>query len=452
MVLADPGVGKTSISLAAFKILKKMGVAKRALIVAPLRPLHLVWPQELKRWIDFHGFTHTILHGDNKDADLNLDVDIAMTNFEGLSWLLDWQAVKVGKKMQVTVNKERLRKLGFDTLIIDELSKFKNYTSIRFKAMSQIIMFFQRRWGLTGSPAPRDLMNLFPQCLIIDEGRTMGRYITHFRTKYFDQSPWNQYEWTLRKGSDKKIYKAVKPLAIRLEAKGLPPVHDNDIFVDLPEKALKVHKDLYEDLLTKIDGKFLSAASAGVASMKCRQVASGAIYLDPERDGVMKVKERKVKLIHETKLDALEDLIDELQGQQLLIAYEFNHELERLQKRFKGLPYIGGGVSPKEVERLVGLWNRGELVNLAVHPASIGHGVNMQAMSAKHLCWLTVTWDYELYDQLIRRLRRRGTQADTITNHRIFANKTIDLDVRASLMRKQSGQQALFDALKGRKR
>lgn len=447
-LLADVGVGKTSISLGAFKFLQKRGVASRALVVSPKRPMQLVWPQEIERWLDFNHFTYQILHGTEKGSRLNEEADLHFINFEGLAWLLDWDATKVNNKARVSLDIARFKKLGYDTLIIDELSKFKNYGTMRFKAMKQVADLFHRRWGLTGSPAPRGLINLFPQCLVLDGGRTFGPYVTHFRNKYFVPGR-NMYTWTLREGADEEIYERAQPLMLRLEATGRPPVIDNDISVTLPDSAMDIYKDLEQDLLAEVGDDTIRAAGAGIASMKCRQVVSGAIYSDPRVEGILKVKEkRQVIHLHDAVLDAMEDLVDELQGQPMLIAYEFHHDLERLQARFKGLPALQG--TDKQVEQLVAAWNRNELPLLAVHPLSVGHGLNMQAGSGRHLAWFTLTWDYELYKQLIGRLCRRGTQAKSILNHRFLVKGTVVERVARALSMKANAETAFLDAMKKR--
>lgn len=452
-LIADPGVGKTSISLAAFKILKKKKLVTKVLVIAPRRPCYEVWPAEIFKWLDFNGITYTILHGPDKDERLKLDTDLHIINFEGLEWLFQVVKTRTPKgKTRVTMDLARFKRLGYDMVIVDELSKFKHPGSVRFKAMKLVIKTFARRWGLTGSPAANGLMGLFGQCYALDEGRTLGQYITHYRSKYFDQS-YNGYGYELKDGAEKQIFDRVKPLMIRLEATGLPPVVDNDIWVELPDEARRVYDQLDEDLLTKIDKNVIIAANAGVASMKCRQVASGGLYLDPETRGLLKVKtDRKWVNLHDEKTEALKDLVEELQGTPLLVAYDFKHDLDRIWSGLnKDIPYIGGGVTDKRAGELVKLWNQGKLPILLGHPQSIGHGLNLQEAS-NHVCWYSPTWDFELYDQFIRRVRRQGNKASRIFNHRILAKDTIDLDIILTLASKNRGQNLLFAALKARAR
>jgi len=450
----DPGLGKTSITLAAIKILKAKKMTKKALIIAPLRVCHLVWPKEGKKWIDFNGLKIVVLHGPNKERLLHEPADIYLINPEGLDWLLDVQKVRTKNKVRVTVNEARWRKFNFDTLIIDELSKFKHTNTIRFKAMRFVLHTFSRRWGLTGSPAANGLMNLFGQCYMLDQGRSLGQYISHYRQQYFVNATYSPFVWIPIKGAEQQIYKRINPLVLRMSADDyltMPQLIPNNIRVDLPTGVMKVYTELEEDLIAKIDDRTVTAVNAAVVSGKCRQVANGGIYLDPQVTamGLWPSKSNREWVnLHAEKLDALEDLIDELQGSPLLVAYEFEHDLDRLRIRFgKDIPYIGGGVSTKRASELEGQWNRGELPYLFAHPQSIGHGLNLQE-SGYHVCWHSMTWDYELYDQFIRRLLRQGNTAKHVFVHHIIARDTVDEVMLVTMKSKHRGQQALFNGLK----
>lgn len=453
----DPGLGKTSITLAALKLLIKKRVATKILIVAPLRVCYSVWPLEAEKWKDFGGLRISVLHGPKKQQALDEEADVYVINPEGLDWLLDAKKVKRvtkgGKTVtDVYVDRRRWKKLGFDTLVIDELTKFKNTQSLRFKALKQVHDMFDRRWGLTGSPASNGLMDLFGQCLILDGGRTLGQFITHYRAKYFNPS-FDGFSWVLREGADQEIYKRLAPLALRMSADDyldMPQAIENNIMVDLPDAAMTTYLRLEEDLIAKVDGGIVTAATAAVASMKCRQVASGGIYLDQDVQALVKLpkSQREWVDLHEAKLDALEELIEELQGSPLLVAYDFGHDLERLKKRFgKDIPYIGGGVTAKRAAELERMWNSGELPYLFGHPMSIAHGLNLQDVG-NHVAWHTLTWDYELYDQFIRRVRRQGNKSKRVFIHHIMAKGTIDEVQLMTLKSKRKGQNALFDALK----
>lgn len=454
----DPGLGKTSITLAAIKLLKQKKVLDKVLLIAPLRVCYSVWPREVEKWTDFSGIKVAVLHGPGKEAALKSDADVYVINPEGLDWLLQAKktkkvSAKTGKvTTQIEVDLRRWKSLGFDTLVVDELSKFKHTSTNRFKALKLVLNTFRRRWGLTGSPASNGLMDLFGQCYILDQGRTLGPYITHYRMKYFNPSH-DGFSWVLREGAEDEIYERLSPLALRMAANDyldMPALIENNIRVDLPDNVRRIYDQLEEDLITKLDEKVVVASTAAAASMKCRQVANGGIYLDPEVQALVKLPKSKREWanLHTEKIDALADLIDELQGSPLLVAYDFAHDLDRLQERLgKEVPYIGGGVSAKRSAELEKAWNAGQLPVLLGHPQAMGHGLNLQEVG-NHVCWHSMTWDYELYDQFIRRVLRQGNKSKKVFVHHIMAKGTIDEVILMALKSKHRGQQALFDALK----
>jgi SNF2 family DNA or RNA helicase len=298
-------------------------------------------------------------------------------------------------------------------------------------------------------------MGLFGQCFMLDEGRTFGRYITQFRMKYFDQG-YDGFSWTLKEGAEDLIYDRVRPLALRMgdELIDMPKLVPNNIKVQLPDKATKVYRELEKDLIARIDEGKVSAKNAATASLKCRQVASGGVYLDDEVIALAKLPKKKMRdyaTVHDVKLDALQDLIEELQGTPLLIAYEFQHDLDRIRKRFgKDVPSMGGtgNVKAKDTKKLVDAWNAGEIQYIFAHPDSAAHGLDGLQHTGCHVVWFSPTWDYELYDQFIRRIRRQGSRSKRVYVHHIIAEDTIDEVVLATLKTKKRGQNALFQALK----
>lgn len=447
----DPGLGKTSIVLAAIKFLIKRKIINKVLLIAPLRVCYSVWPREVEKWSDFHGLRIEILHGPKKDEALNREADIYVINPEGLDWLLQVEKTKTSQgKTRVSVDTRRFKALGFDTLVIDELTNFKHTNTNRFKALKLVLHLFARRWGLTGSPAANGLMDLFGQCFVLDQGRSLGQYITQFRMKYFDPS-FDGFSWTLKPGADKEIYQAVRPLALRMSADDyldMPTLIENNIRVDLPEKVMKMYQQLEDDLIAKLDDRTVVAATAAAASIKCRQVASGGIYLDPEVQALIKLPKsnREWANLHTEKVDALEGLMEELQGSPILVAYDFGHDLDRLRERFPKAVFACD-YNMKEFPKLEDSWNRGEITMLFGHPQSVGHGLNLQK-AGNHVCWHTPTWNYELYDQFIRRVLRQGNKSKKIFVHHIIARDTIDEAIIAALKSKKKGQGALFEALK----
>jgi SNF2 family DNA or RNA helicase len=449
----DPGLGKTSITLAAIKLLKQKKLLDKVLLIAPLRVCYSVWPKEVSKWTDFGGLKVAVLHGPKKEEALKSEADIYIINPEGLDWLLQAKKTKTAQgKTKADVDLRRFKNLGFDTLVVDELSKFKHTNTNRFKGLKLVLNTFRRRWGLTGSPASNGLLDLFGQCFIIDQGRTLGPYISHYRMKYFVPSH-DGFSWNIREGAEDEIYERISPLALRMAADDyldMPALIENNIRVDLPDNVMVMYNQLEEDLIAKIDSKIVVASTAAAASMKCRQVANGGLYLDPEVQALIKLPKssREWVNLHTEKVDALADLIDELQGSPLLVAYDFAHDLDRLREKLgQDVPYIGGGVSAARSAELEKLWNAGKLPVLLGHPQAMAHGLNLQEMG-NHVCWHSMTWDYELYDQFIRRVLRQGNKAKKVFCHHIMARGTIDEVVLAAVKSKRRGQNALFDALK----
>jgi SNF2 family DNA or RNA helicase len=451
----DPGMGKTAETLAAIKFMIKRGLVSKVLLIAPLRVCHLVWPKEVEKWLDFKGLRLVVLHGKDKDELLQTDADIYVVNPEGLDWLLATTKTKTTKgKTSVTVDLRRFKALGFDTLVIDELSKFKHTNTNRFKALKQVIGTFGRRWGLTGSPAANGLLDLFGQCYLLDQGRSLGPYITYYRAKYFEVVDKQGFVWRVKKGAEEEIYKRVAPLALRMAAEDyleLPQLVENVVKLDLPPDVRKLYDELEEELIVGIEDRTVLAKNAAVASGKCRQLANGGIYLTPELEVTgfkLPRSKREWVNLHTVKVDAVADLVDELQGSPLLLAYEYEHDLDRLRIKFgQDLPYLGGGVNTARAKELERLWNRGELPLLAAQPQAIAHGLNLQEVGC-HVAWHSLTWDYELYDQFIRRVLRQGNQAARVFVHLFVMRGTVDEAMRHATHRKERGQQAFFDALK----
>lgn len=426
----DPGLGKTSIVLAAFKILKKEGYVKSMLIVAPLRVCHNVWPKEIDKWENFTELTIRVLHGKDKADYLEEDVDIHVINPEGLAWLFDQGA-------------RRWR--DWDVLCVDESTKFKDTQTKRFKLMRKHFESFDRRWILTGTPVPNGIGDLFGQIFILDLGHALGRYVTHFRNKYFHTEGWDKYTYIPNTGSFDAIVDRVDPLVMRMSAHDylqMPEVVDLNVYVDMNVNAWNVYRGIEDDFITKIDEGVIVAANAAVAGGKCRQIANGGLYINPEHDWVE---------THTEKLDALADLLEELGGAPTLVMYEFNHDLKRLLRRFgAGIPYLGGGTSTAQADRYISDFNKGHIPVMFCHPASMAHGLNLQEV-CHHIIWLGITWNLEHYDQSIARINRQG-QKNTVFNYHIIARDTLDEKVLSVLGQKDRTQRAVFAALTTYKR
>jgi SNF2 family DNA or RNA helicase len=452
-LLLDPGLGKSSITLAAIKILLQKKVAKKVLVIAPLRVCYNVWPGEIEKWQDFSNLRIEVLHGPKKDEALKRDSDIYAINPEGLDWLLQTTKTKGSTgKTKVVVDITKFKKLGFDTLVIDELTKFKNTNSNRFKALKQVHKTFGRRFGLTGSPASNGLMDLFGQCYILDEGQALGPYITHYRSKYFETVDKDGFVWVPQIGAPEKIYERLNNLVLRMAAEDyleLPQMVINNIVLELPPEVRKIYEALEEDLFAQIDKNTVVAANAAVATGKLRQVCGGALFLDREVTELgfkVLTSKREWAILHDEKLNALEDLVEELQGSPLLVAYEFNHELARLREKFPSAVFACD-YKMGEFKALEAKWNSGLIPLLFGHPQSVGHGLNFQD-AGNHVAWYSQTWDYELYDQFIRRVLRQGNKNKKVFVHHFLMHDTIDMTMQWSLKAKAKGQGALFNALK----
>ncbi len=446
ILMLDPGLRKTSITLAAFSFLKKQGVASKMLVVAPLKACHQVWPAEVAKWKDFNHLRIVVLHGPKKEQLLEQDADIYVINPEGLEWLV------LGGRGK-TFNARRWAGMGFDTLTIDELTKFKHSRGIRFKTLRLVLGSFARRWGLTGSPAANGLLDLFGQCLVIDMGNALGRYITQYRFAFFYNPDKMGWKWVPQSGAKEHIYEKLKPLALRMDADDylqLPEINDVYIELELPPSARKIYDALEDDLVAQIEERTVTAANAATAGGKLWQVCNGGLYVDNDVAALVGGKKRTILKIHDVKTDWLEDLIDELQGQPLLIAYQFEHDLERLLERFgKDMPrFTGKATSDKEIERR---WNNNELPFVAGQQDAIAHALNLQDGNAQHLAHYSITWNLETWDQLLRRIRRSGNNAKRVFRHIPIMKDTTDEDRRWALRNKHSGQKALFDALKSRR-
>jgi len=422
----DPGLGKTSITLEAFKILKQAGAVKKALIVAPLRPAYAVWPEEIKKWDNFAGISITVIHGPNKDKSIEDMSDIHVINFEGLQWLAK---VLNGKPFP------------YDMLVVDEISYLKNTRTERFKSLAVFLDRFKRRFGLTGSPAPNSLLDVFGPQLVIDRGATFGRFITHFRTNYFYQTGFGGYTWALKEGSADTIYSLLADKVLRMKAEDyldMPELLLNRVYVDLPKAARAVYKELEDKLLIEFESNQVTATNAAVAVGKCQQIANGAVYIDGN--------EREIKEIHEEKLNAVEELVEGLNGKPCIIGYHFRHDLQRLKKLFPHAPHIGSGSTGKEMQAVIDKWNNGEYPVLLAHPQSAGHGLNLQG-AGHAVIWFSNTWSLETYEQFIRRLWRQG-QRNNIVVHQIIAKDTIDEAIVAAINAKDKTQQALMNAVR----
>ena len=422
-VLLDMGLGKTSITLSAVNdlIFDSFEVSK-VLVIAPLRVARDTWPAEIKKWDHLKHLRYSVAVGSESErlAALRKEADIYIINRENVDWL---------------VNKSRVS-FDFDMVVIDELSSFKSHQSKRFKSLLKVRPFIKRIVGLTGTPSSNGLMDLWAQFRILDMGKRLGRYITHYRSAYFlpdKRSADRIFTYKPADGAEQMIYDRISDITISMKSADylkLPEciINEVPVFMDTKEKA--IYETFKEDMVAKIKDEEIDAANAAVLSGKLLQMANGCIYDE----------DKKAIKIHDRKLDALEDLIESANGKPLLVAYWFQHDLARIKERFP----VREIKTSKDIED----WNQGRIPLAVIHPASAGHGLNLQT-GGSTLVWFGLTWSLELYQQCNARLHRQG-QTDTVVIHHIIAKGTIDEDVMAALQRKEKIQNALINAVKAK--
>lgn len=430
----DPGMRKTSITLASFSALLRKKLVTRALIIAPMRVAQSVWPREVAKWDEFNHLKLVVLRGSKRDELLASDHDIAVVNPELLPWFFEAT--------------EKLRRRGrwpYDFLVIDESLMFKHTRTKRFKLLKPHLHRFGRRVILTGEPAPNGLIDLFGQAYVLDQGRSLGRFITHYRSEFFDSTGFGGFTWVPKKGASRKIYHRLKDLVIRLDAKDylkLPPLVTNNVWVDLPDEARAKYEQLEATFITTLNDRVVMAPSAGTLGMKLRQIANGGLYTSTAERGA----DREWAKLHDAKTEAVVELVAELNGKPALVAYEFEHDLARLRAAFPDAPHLGGGVTAKEQARIEDAWNAGVIPVLFAQPASVRWGLNLQGTAAA-VIFHSLPWDLDHYKQLVRRVWRSGQKARVVV-HRIAARETYDIAVLAALKRKDATQRDLLRAFR----
>lgn len=440
-LLLDPGMGKTSIMYAATKLLMRKKTVKRHLVIAPKRPLYETWPLEKCEWTDFHDISIAMLHGSNKELILRelagSKHQLVLMNPESFLWLMEDGIAK-------------FKALGADMLTIDESSKWKNSQSQRFKRMRKQLVYFKRRHILTGTPRPNNYLDLFSQIYLVDRGHALGEFVTHYKAEYFYPTGDYGREWALLPGAEKRINAKIAGSVMRLEATDyldLPSVPPDRIHkVDLPD-AVRAEYDRIEDgLLSALFTQPLTHSSS--ARQKCCQIANGAVYidkLDPQHPSAA----RKVKYIHDEKVEALADIVEELQGEPILVGIGYHHDVTHIcQYMNLDIPVINSGTSDRLFNDIMRKWNAGKLPVLLGHPASMGHGLNMQKCDGRHVCFFDIPDDYDNYDQMFRRVWRQGNKARFVFKHHIVARATVDVAKMYNLSRKGKGQAGFLAAMK----
>lgn len=416
----EQGLGKTVITLTAIWILLyDYFDATKVLVIAPLRVARDTWSRECEKWEHLRGLTISKVLGSEKERKMALyqKADIYVINRENVEWLIknkDWD---------------------FDTVIIDELSSFKSPSSKRFRALKKVRHKIKRIVGLTGTPAPNGLLDIWSQIYLLDGGERLGRTYSGYRSRYFHPQKYVNggipTDYQINEDAEEKIYEKISDICISMKALEylkMPECIFNKVPIELDEKEMKLYRQLERDLLLPLDDSEVDAVNAAVLSNKLLQMAGGAVY-DEFGD---------VKNIHDKKLDALEDLIEAANGKPVLVYYGFKHERDRIKNRFD----VGEINTSEDIAK----WNRGEMQIALCHPASTGHGLNLQDGGCK-IIWFSMTWSLELYQQANARLWRQG-QKQTVVIHHIIAKNTIDERVMVALENKDTSQAALIEAVR----
>lgn len=426
-ILLDLGMGKTSIVLSCLNYLMfETFEVSKVLIIAPLRVARNTWSDEIKKWDHLHGLRYSIAVGTAAERikALKADADIYIINRENVPWLIDESGLS----------------FDYDMVVVDELSSFKNWNAKRFKALMKVRPKVKRIVGLTGTPSSNGLMDLFAEFKVLDMGERLGRFISQYRINFFKPDRVNGpivYSYKLLPGAEDRIYEKISDITISMKASDyleMPELISTEYKVYLDDEERAKYEELKNELVLQLPGAEITAANAATLSGKLSQLANGAIYDD---DG-------SVNAFHERKLDALEDLIESANGKPVLVAYWFKHDLKRITERLTALKVNFQRLDSDESIRK---WNAGELQVGLIHPASAGHGLNLQE-GGNTIIWFGITWSLELYSQTIGRLFRQGQKAKNVTVIHIITDGTVDERILKALEAKDSTQRALIDAVK----
>ncbi len=421
-VLLDMGLGKTVISLTAIAdLLFDSFLAHRILVVAPLRVARDTWPAELEKWSHLQHLTYAVAVGTPKErkAALMAGADITIINRENLGWLIEDSNLP----------------FDYDMVVIDELSSFKNHQSKRFRSLMKVRPKVKRIIGLTGTPSSNGLMDLWAEFRLLDMGKRLGRFITEYRNNYFLPDKRNGmivYSYKPLPYAEELIYRQISDITISMKSTDhlqMPELISSQYEVRLSKEERQRYDELKKDLILQLPDGDITAANAAALTGKLSQLANGAIYADTG----------EVVEFHDRKLDALEDILEAANGKPVLVAYWFKHDLERIKRRF----------SVREIKesRDITDWNAGKIPVAVIHPASAGHGLNLQA-GGSTLIWFGLTWSLELYQQTNARLWRQGQTSGTVVIEHIITKGTIDERILKALSQKELTQTALIDAVK----
>ena len=425
-ILLDMGMGKTAITLMAIHYLMyETFEVSKVLVICPLRVTR-TWRDEIQKWEQLQGLSYSIVTGTatQRKKALATDADIYIINRENVPWLVDKSGVP----------------FSFDMVVIDELSSFKNHQTARHKAWMKVRSQIQRIVGLTGTPASQGLMDLFAEFKVLDMGQRLGRFIGQYRLNYFRPDKVNGnivYSYKLLPGAEEKIYEKIQDITISMKAVDfldMPELISNEYPVYLDETEMDKYESLKKDLILSTPEHEVTAANAASLVNKLSQMANGAVYTDDEN----------IITFHEKKLDALEDIIESANGKPILVAYWFKHDYQRIVAR---LNQIGVKYMKIDSDESITKWNNREIPVALIHPASAGHGLNLQ-QGGNTMVWFGITWSLELYQQCVCRLYRQGQTEGTVTIIHLISQGTIDEKIMKALSEKDNTQSSLIDAVK----
>lgn len=425
-LLLSMGLGKTSTTLTALDdLLFDSFEIHKVLVIAPLR-VTKVWLDEVKKWNHLNYLRCSLVVGTEQERKRALwaNADIYIINRENVQWLIDESGIQ----------------FDFDTLVVDELSSFKNFKTKRFKSLMKVRPIVKRVIGLTGTPTSNGLMDLWSEFKLLDQGKRLGRFITNYRDQYFRPDKRNGqvvFSYKPLPFAEDAIYDKISDITISMKATdylNMPELISNHVEVEMSEKEMKVYKELKDELVITLGDEDVTASNAASLSNKLTQMANGAIYLDNHESAI----------IHDRKLDALEDLIEAQCGKPVLVAYWFKHDLDRIKNRLEELK-----VNFKEIKTEASIedWNKGNIEVGLIHPASAGHGLNLQE-GGSTLIWFGLTWSLELYEQTNARLYRQGQKDRCVVIEHIVTKGTIDEQIIKALEEKDKSQSRLIDAVK----
>lgn len=417
----DPGLGKTAVSLHAIEAMRAMDGVKKTLIVAPLRVVLTSWPSELAKW-EF-DFSYEIIQGPKRAKALERPADLYLMNVDNVRWL------------------DKLSGWQFDLLIVDESTKFKNWSAQCTKALRRIIRSIPRRITLTGTPVPNNLVDLFPQHFILDQGKTLGSTIGRFRSQWCRPCGFEGRNWEVVPALAEPLLNLVSPWYLRQEALDhldMPQVLSNEIIVELPKAARELYDKIEKEMVAEFKEMDVYTLTAGGKYNLCRQIASGSLYGE----------DRQIVEVHDAKLDALVDLVDELNGKSLLIGYCFKHELAKIRKRFPKIAEVSGDTSANESVKTLRGFSDGSIRLLAAQCQAMSHGVDGLQKHCADVCWFSPTDQPEIRQQFEARVYRQGVGSQNVRFHYLLADKTVDLKIKRVLDRKDATQRDILEKVK----